>query len=176
MTAHLVNHARRELVPACRVSTSSRFANESIILGTEELTMKTLLVLCLGLLVVGCGGGGEDITIGEICKRMDDCPWIAGTSCMSIYGDMKLSSECKKRLINASCEEFLNSLALEKFHICWPPCGQEESSCKGDILAECDENFGHLFKYDCHVICEGRGLEFGKCGVDEFGEPFCACR
>jgi hypothetical protein len=126
-------------------------------------------------LIAGCGSS-ENITISEICKRMDDCPWIPGTSCMSIYGDMKLSYECKKRLINASCEEFLNSLALEKFHICWPPCGQEETSCEGDTLAECDENFGHLFKYDCHLICEGRGLEFDKCDVDEFGDPFCVCR
>lgn len=128
----------------------------------------------LAICEMGCGDG-ENITIGEICSHMDDCPWIPITDCMSIYGDMKLSGECKNRLLNATCEELEHSLELEKFYVCWPPCGGVETSCEGYTLSECDDNFGRLFQYDCRVICEGRGLEFVKCDVDESGEPFCFC-
>jgi hypothetical protein len=42
-------------------------------------------------------------------------------------------------------------------------------------VLDCDEHLGHLFRYDCRVKCDRRGLEFDKCDVDEYGKHFCAC-
>jgi hypothetical protein len=119
----------------------------------------------------GCGGG-ESITAKDICRHIEECnQGIPITDCMSTFGDLILTRECKERYINSPCNKLSDP---DLFFLCFPGCGQEVDSCEGHILVDCADT-GLLYKHDCRIKCERRGLEFETCDVDEFGVHFCAC-